>query len=135
LLSTLEVSTNGLTTWHTGPNGTSSTVISAPPWLSKTITETAPDNSYSISLYQTGRLVSVTHYDSLNTQIRKTTYGYDAHGRRNTVIDARNGTTIYTFNDADQVVTETTPSPGNGQPAQTTTTLCYRPDHETRISG
>ena len=122
LLSTIEVSTNGLTTWQTGPNGTSSIVISTPPWASKTITETAPDNSYTISLYQTGRLASVTRYDSGNNQIGKTAYGYDAHGRQNTITDARNGATAYTFNNADQVVSINTPPPGTGQPAQTTTT-------------
>jgi len=122
LLSTVEVATNGLSTWRTGPSGTSSTVISAPPWGTKTITETAVDGSYSISLYHTGRLVSVTGYDSAAAQIGKTSYGYDAHGRQNTIADARNGTTTLSFNNADQIVTTTTPAPGNGQPAQTVTT-------------
>jgi hypothetical protein len=43
-------------------------------------------------------------------------------GRQNTVTDARNGTTTYAFNNADQVVSVTTPPPGNGQAPQTTTT-------------
>ena len=36
--------------------------------------------------------------------------------------DARNGTTTYTFNNMDQIASVTTPAPGTGQPAQTTTT-------------
>jgi RHS repeat-associated protein len=37
--------------------------------------------------------------------------------------DARNGATTYAYNAADQVVTMTTPAPGGGYAAQTTTTL------------
>jgi len=37
-------------------------------------------------------------------------------------MDARTGTTTYTFNDADQIVSVTTPPPGTGASAQTTTT-------------
>jgi uncharacterized protein RhaS with RHS repeats len=37
--------------------------------------------------------------------------------------DARNGTATYGYNNADQITTTTTPAPGNGQSAQTTTTL------------
>ena len=50
------------------------------------------------------------------------TYSYDAHGRKWKETDARNGITIYTYNDADQVVTVTTPAPNTTQAAQTTTT-------------
>ena len=35
--------------------------------------------------------------------------------------DARNGTTTYTFNNMDQIASVTTPVPGTGQAAQTTT--------------
>ncbi len=37
--------------------------------------------------------------------------------------DARNGATTYGYNNADEVSTTTTPAPGNGQSAETTTTL------------
>ena len=52
--------------------------------------------------------------------ITQTTYGYDAQRRHNSSTDARNGKTSYTFNDADQVATVTTPNPGD-EPQVTTT--------------
>jgi YD repeat-containing protein len=66
---------------------------------------------------------SVTLYASNGVQVAKTTCGYDSHGRQSTVTDARNGTTTYTFNNADQVASVTTPAPGNGQSAQATFTF------------
>lgn len=70
----------------------------------------------------THRSASITRYNSGSSQIGQTIYGYDEHGRRNTVTDARTGATTYTFNNADQVVSITTPPPGTGAAAQTTTT-------------
>ena len=64
----------------------------------------------------------MTRYDSGGSQVGKTSFGYDAHGRQNTVTDARTGTTSYAFNDADQVVSVTTPAPGTIGSAQTTAT-------------
>jgi RHS repeat-associated protein len=64
---------------------------------------------------------TATRKTSSGTQLTQTTYGYDAHGRQNTITDARNGTTTLTFNADDQVVTTTTPAPGTGQAAQITT--------------
>ncbi|MBI2927423.1 MAG: RHS repeat-associated core domain-containing protein [Verrucomicrobia bacterium] len=75
-----------------------------------------------LSAYLNGRLTSVTRKTSSGTQLSQTTYAYDAHGRQSTVTDARNGTTTFTFNAADQAITVTTPAPGTGQPAQVTTT-------------
>src|SRR5262249_19291558 len=63
------------------------------------------------------------HKDFGGNQLSSTSYGADPHGRQNTFTDARNGTTTYAFNNADQVVSVTTPIPGPGQSAQTTTTF------------
>ncbi|MCX6921882.1 MAG: hypothetical protein NT154_01495, partial [Verrucomicrobia bacterium] len=115
LISTVEASTDGLknwsTLWNSGSAVTrqSSTVYSSNG--NRYVTNTAPDNSYTVSLYQYGLLASVTSYDANNSQIGKTSYGYDNHFRQNTVTDARTGTTTYSFNDADQVSSVTTPSP------------------------
>ncbi|MBL9170605.1 MAG: RHS repeat-associated core domain-containing protein [Verrucomicrobiales bacterium] len=122
LVSISEQSTSGLRTWETSFGLTRSSVRTTPINASWTVTTTEPDNTYSITLYSTGRLASVTRYDSNNVQIAKTTYGYDSHGRQHQVTDARNGTTTQTFNSADQVISVTTPAPGNGQAAQTTST-------------
>jgi RHS repeat-associated protein len=122
LLSTVETSVEGFKRWQTIAGAVSTSVKSLPSSSSYTVLDTARDGAYSISLYQNGRLASVTQYASDNAPIGKTTYGYDAHGRQSTVTDPRNGTTTFTFNNADQVVSVTTPAPGNGAPAQTTTT-------------
>ena len=119
----METSVEGLTTWQDMGGAVSQTVKSLPVDGAYTVTQLAPDGSYSLSLYQNGRLASVTRYASNSVQIGKITYGYDAHGRQNTVTDARNGTTTFTFNNADQVVTITTPPPGTGASAQTTVTF------------
>jgi YD repeat-containing protein len=87
------------------------------------VTTTAPDNSYTIGTYSYGRLISSTRYDSTGAQIGGTTYSYDPHGRQSMVTDARNGTTTYGYNNADQVNSMTTPASGNGQSAEVTTTL------------
>jgi RHS repeat-associated protein len=120
LVSTSEQSTDGLRTWQTSFGLTRSSVRTTPINASWTVTATEPDNTYSITLYQTGRLASVTRYDSNNVQIAKTTYGYDSHGRQHQTTDARNGTTTQVYNSADQVISVTTPAAGNGQGAQTT---------------
>jgi RHS repeat-associated protein len=64
----------------------------------------------------------VTSKNSGGTQVGKTTYAYDPHSRQYRVTDARNGTATTTYNAADLPYTVTTPAPGTGQPAQTTTT-------------
>src|SRR5205823_4656031 len=48
-----------------------------------------------------------------------TVYGYDGHGRRNTVTDARTGPTSYSFGNDDQTTGMTTPAGSSG--AQVTT--------------
>ncbi|MBL9166811.1 MAG: RHS repeat-associated core domain-containing protein [Verrucomicrobiales bacterium] len=120
LVSISEQSTDGLRTWQTSFGLTRNSVRTTPINASWTVTATEPDNTYSITLYATGRLASVTRYASNNVQIAKTTYGYDTHGRQHQTTDARNGTTTQAYNSADQVISVTTPVAGNGQGAQTT---------------
>jgi len=115
LISTVEASTDALKNWNTLWNGGTAVTRQSTTLYSSNgnryVTNTAPDNSYTVSLYQYGLLTSVTSFDANNTQIAKTSYGYDNHFRQNTVTDARTGTTTYSFNDADQVSSVTTPSP------------------------
>ncbi len=124
LISTTETSTDGLRSWSSiWNNGTPVTRQSHIVYDAATgyryVTNTAPDNSYSVAITRHGTNVSVTQFDALDHQLAAINYSYDAHGRPNTVTDARIGTTRYTFNHADQVTTVTTPDPGPG--AQTTT--------------
>jgi RHS repeat-associated protein len=125
LVSVVETSTDGLKSWQTQYRDAATPVTSQSQTIygaNRTVTTTAPDNSYAISVYTSGRLVSVTRYDSTSAQIGQTTYTYDAHGRQYQVTDARNGATTYGYNSADLLATVTTPNPGNGGAAQTTTT-------------
>ena len=101
-------------TWNNGVCLTSSsqTVYPTSAGGYRYVTLTAPDGSSTVSTYQNGRLLSVVRKDSGGTQISSNGYAYDAHGRQNQITDARNGTTTYAFNNADQVSSITTPSPG-----------------------
>ena len=123
-----QTSTNGLS-WQTAYKDQSTPVITASVRTvpdatgNYTVTVTYPDSASQVSAYSYGRLTSVTRKDSGGSQVSQTSYLYDAHGRTAQVIDARNGTTTYTYNQADQVVTITTPASGTGEPGQITTTF------------
>jgi RHS repeat-associated protein len=137
LISTMEVSADGMRTWQTVYRDGSTPVTtqslteygmddgSAAAGY-RTVTVTQPDGSKTVSVYHLGRLQSVTRRDSLgsgpSSQVSRTTYAYDPHGRTWKITDARNGTTIYGYNKADQIVTVTTPPPAPALPVQVTTT-------------
>lgn len=124
LISSVETSTDGLNTWQTQYRDGSvfvTTHTQTVPGVSRTVTTTAPDGSYTVNTYSYGRLASSTRYDSTGTQFGGTTYSYDPHGRQNTMTDARNGTTTLGFNNADLVATNTTPNPGGSSPEVTIT--------------
>ncbi len=126
LISRSEVSTDGLKTWKTQYRDASTPVTASSqtiPGILRVVTNTAPDNSYTINTYSYGRLVSNTRYDSTRTTIGGTSYTNDTHGRTLTVTDARNGATTYGYNNADQINSVTSPAPGNSQSAEVTTTL------------
>jgi hypothetical protein len=55
-------------------------------------TNIAPDNSSTVAVSQNQLLSGETNFDGNGNPIGWTTCGYDAHGRQNTVTDARNGT-------------------------------------------
>jgi len=127
LVSIITASTDGLNSWQeiqlsplVSALTSSRTAYSG---TNRYVTNSAPDNSHALSHYQNGRLLSVTRKDASHNQITKTTYGYDGHGRQATATDARNGTTTFSYNDADLVTSVTTPNPGTlGGAPQTTTT-------------
>jgi RHS repeat-associated protein len=117
----VETSTDGLKTWTTRFGLVTKVQTAFVGGGSRSVTTTNPDNSYTIAAYQNGRLTSVTRYDSTGTQIGLTSYTYDAHGRQATMTDARNGTSTYSYDNADRIISASTPPPGTGQSAQTTT--------------
>ncbi len=126
LISTAETSTDGTKTWNTVWNGgTGVTTKSQTVYNSgagyRYVTNTAPDGSYSVSTYLNGLMTILVRNTSSGAQLTQTTNGYDAHGRQHTSWDARNGTTTYYFNNADQINGALTPVPATGQSAEITT--------------
>ena len=136
LVSKQEVSTSGLRAWQTVYNYTPSagtvTTASQTGYNNndgvtaagyRTTTTTHPDLSKSVSVFYQGRLLSTASKNSSNGQLSKTTYLYDVHGRAWKTTDARNGTTTFAFNNADQITSVTTPNPGTpGGTPQTSST-------------
>jgi RHS repeat-associated protein len=127
LLSVMERSVDGLRSWETeyrdaatGITGQSVTVYSTGG--NRYSTNVAPDGSYSVTTYLNGRVTSLKRSDSTGSQLFSESYSYDAHGRRYSSTDARNGTTTYAYNNADLVSSVTTPGAGNGVSPQTTIT-------------
>jgi RHS repeat-associated protein len=119
-------SADGLNHWTTN-YGNSATLVSAScthygSASTRYVTNTAADGSLTLSTYSYGLITSSVHRDSLGAQISGTSYYRDAHERVYAATDARNGTTFYGFNDADQITSVTTPAPGPIGAAQVTTT-------------
>ncbi len=88
------------------------------------VTATAPDATFSVSQYQDGRLISTIWHDAWWNPLQAVSNTYDAHGRRDSVTDARNGTTLLGYNAADLVTTNISPDPdgaGPGLPQETIT--------------
>src|SRR5438128_516896 len=91
-VSTTDASTSGLKTWRTvykdaaDPGSavttrTETRIATQGNGWRRTVTETEPDNSTTVSVYQYGRLGSVTRFSASGFRLGKTTYAYDAHGR------------------------------------------------------
>jgi len=75
-----------------------------------------------VAVSTAGRMTSAARYATNGTVVNSVNYGFDVQGRQASVTDSRNGTSQMSFNVADLVMSMTTPAPGNGQPAQTSST-------------
>jgi len=84
------------------------------------VTNRATDGSYTLSHSLNGQLLSSVRKNRNGDQISSKSFTYDSHGRNVEVIDARNGTNSFAFDDLDRVSSSTTPVPGSGLNAQTT---------------
>lgn len=82
------------------------------------VTQTAADGTVSIQASLNGRTTSAVVSNSTSV-ISQQQMGYDPHGRLLTVTDARNGTSTNSYNNADQITSFVTSSPGPGQSPQT----------------
>jgi RHS repeat-associated protein len=85
------------------------------------VTNTAPDGTRAIATYINGRLTLSSNWNAQVSNLGWTSYSYDAHGRRDSMTDARNGKTTFYFNPADKQNGELTPSPDGAQAGQLTT--------------
>ncbi len=113
-LSATESAVDGRDSWIEVGGLTTHTNVTYGTAGAWTETVTFPDNSTRLRQFTGGRLASDTLDDALSNQILSTAYAYDAHGRLQTVADARNGATTYTYYDDDQIHTITTPDPDPG---------------------
>ena len=108
--------------WSTSWGQSSIAVITYGAGATRTETFTRPDGSTEARGYTQGRLVSEIVAASGGTPVLKSvSYTYDPHGRVQSVTDARNGATNYIWDAMDRILSVTTPAPGPGLPAQTTT--------------
>lgn len=138
LAATTEVDVGGRTNWsivHVGGNNVITKSVRTLPDGngSYSVTVTDPDGSQRISQYLLGKLQSVQRTLSNGTQTEKTSYVYDAHGRVAQSVDARNGATVYSYNNMDQVTSVTAPPAGDGGIPQTTTTVYDKYGRATRV--
>lgn len=138
LAATSEISVEGLQswniTWNNGIGITNHTVTAYDGNGGRFVTNTAPDGSYSVNIYEYGRLISVTNKDSLSNQLSAINCGYDSQGRQTTMTDARNGTATSYYNNADQVTNTVTPSPDGILPGQSTTLYFDSMGRVTRVA-
>ncbi len=125
LVAIVETSTDGLKKWQTSYPATSTPIVTYSQTVYganglRTETGTNPDGSSNIRSYNYSRITSVQEKNASGSQITLTTYAYDGYGRLASETDARNGTISYTYNNADQRLTLTAPTLGNGQAVQFT---------------
>ena len=116
LLATSEISTNGLESWQTlqrDENNAATTrtvTVCDPNNRARTVTVLHPDLNSTLSFYQDARLMSVTHKKTSGTNLTQNSYVYDPQGRLYSAPHLNNHTTIYTNNNADQVISITSPA-------------------------
>ena len=125
-VSIAEQTTNGLRVWQTQRGLTTASVTVLDGSGGRTSTTTAPDGVSITQVFRSDHLVSRTVRTAADVLLAAVTYAYDSHGRMQAATDVRNGTTTFTYNVADQIVSVTTPDPdpdrsGPGYDLQTTT--------------
>lgn len=120
LVGTSDQSLDGLNTWQMMGTVTNSAAVTYPGSGVRRVTQTRSDGSQVVQETQYGRPTLVKQIGTNGVQLGAVSFGYDAHGRRSTVTDARNGTTTTYYNAGDLVTTNVTATPSSGRSAQTT---------------
>lgn len=116
----IDAEVTGNAAWMTTPAGSSHRSLSRGAPGAWTITTNIPDGSRVVENYAGGRLFSRVLSDGGSVILEGTSFGYDGHGRLETSTDFRNGTTTRLYHNTDELASVTTPPPGDGRPAQTT---------------
>ncbi len=131
LVSAAEQSVNGLLSWTVSNGVTNCSGVRFAGSGNRYVTNVTIEGATTVNHFLHGLLQSVTRKDNAGNQLSVVNHYYDAHGRRYASTDARNGTTYYTYNDADRVISTISPMPGTGGGAQTTS---YEHDWAGRVT-
>jgi len=105
-------------TWQYGINGTNYTEVTLNGNVAVNTTLGA-DGVIDVTSSKAGKTLSHIIEDEAGTILQQS-YVYDEFNRPSQSIDARDGITGYTYNNADQIVSVSSPAPGDGSSAQTT---------------
>ena len=77
------------------------------------MTNTEPDQSYLVSVFQDGQPLSERRFNAAGEGLGGATYDYDLHGRLSVVTDARSGrATTFVYDPADRILSTTISAPG-----------------------
>lgn len=118
---TTEASVDGLSVWTTEAGLSSSAQATLEGSGVRETHLTRPDGTKVFASYTHGFPTLVRELNTSGAIVTETSYDYDPFLRLEHETDLRNGTTTYTYYDDDLIESKTTPSPGNGDAAQTTT--------------
>ncbi len=126
LVSVVEQAFNGLRAWVSAEGLESRTITTLDGSGGRTVTRTDPDSTRLVQTFAHDRLLTTTTYAADGGRLSGEARTYDAHGRLETVTDARNGTTTFTYFPDDRLQSVTSPDPdpsrtGPGYEPQTTT--------------
>ena len=113
-VSTSDRAVDGRSQWQTTFGQTTSTVSTVPSAGSWTVTTNRADDTQTVQTITNTRPTTVEEKDSNGVTVTSVSMSYDAHGRLATQTDARTGTTTFTYNDADRIVTTSAPDPTGG---------------------
>ena len=116
VVSETDVSADGLRVWRTENGRSTEQVTFFDGSGRRTETATMPDGSSAVSTYQDGRLVEAASTNAASQQLSRSTHAYGPHGRLVSSTDDGSGTTSYTYDNADRVVTVTLPPASAGVP-------------------
>ena len=125
LVSTTDVSLDGLQSWQTTFGQTTHTQNTFDGTGGRTVTVTSPDGTVQTSIFQDGRLISNSTTNPGTGSLGGTTFNYDPHGRVTSETDDRNGATTFQYYDDDQIFKTISPESALGLADNQTTEFIY----------